>query len=52
MLKPEPGDWRKAERLGRYLEDNMKVVLECQFQKVPDNVVVWSDTDFAGWKRI
>ncbi len=26
--KPEPEDWRKARRLGRYLKDNMRVVLE------------------------
>ena len=49
--KPEQEDWKKAKRLGRYLKDNLRVVLEYKFQKMPESVVVWSDTDFAGCKR-
>ncbi len=41
-LKPEPEDWRKAKRLGRYLKDNARVVLEYNIQKMPENVIVWS----------
>ncbi len=50
--KPEPEGWKKAKRLGRYLKDNMWVVLEYKLQKMPENVIAWSDTDFAGCKRI
>ncbi len=39
ISKPEPEDWRKTKMSGRYLEDNLRVVLEYKFQKLPDNVV-------------
>ncbi len=49
--KPEEQDWRSAKRLARYLQDNKRVVIEYEFQKLPEKVVAWSDTDFAGRKR-
>ena len=49
--KPEEQDWRSAKRLARYLKDNKRMVIEYKFQKLPEKVVVWSDTDFAGCKR-
>ena len=51
MSKPEAGDFQRARRLGRYLEDNSRMMFEYKFQKLPDTVVVWSDTDFAGRPR-
>jgi hypothetical protein len=51
MSKPEEQDWRSAKRLARYLKDNKRMVIEYKFQKLPEKVVVWSDTDFAGCKR-
>ena len=51
MSKPEEQDWRSAKRLARYLKDNKRMVIEYKFQKMPEKVVVWSDTDFAGCKR-
>ena len=51
MSKPEEQDWRSAKRLARYLKANKRVVVEYKFQKLPEKVVVWSDTDFAGCKR-
>jgi hypothetical protein len=49
--KPEEQDWSSAKRLARYLEDNKGVVIEHRFQRMPEKVVVWPDTDFAGCKR-
>ncbi len=51
MSKPEEQDWRSAKRLARYLKDNKRMVVEHKLQKMPEKVVVWSDTDFAGRKR-
>ena len=51
MSKPEEQDWRSAKRLARYLKDSKRMVIEYKFQKLPEKVVVWSDTDFAGCKR-
>ncbi len=47
--KPVPEDWKKATRLGMNLKDNVRVVWEYKFQQMPENVIVWSDADFAGW---
>ena len=41
----------EQRRKTRYLKDNKRVVIECKFQRMPEKVVVWSDTDFAGCKR-
>ncbi len=51
MSKPEAEDWSKAKRLGRYLKDNLRVVLEYKFQKMPEKTAAGSDADFAGRKR-
>ncbi len=51
MSKPEEQDWRSAKRLDRYLKDNKRAVIEYKIQKLPERVVVWSDTDFARCKR-
>jgi hypothetical protein len=51
MSKPEISDWRKVKRLGRYLRDSGRVVYKFGFQRMPEEIVVWSDTDFAGCKK-
>ncbi len=51
MSKPKEQDWKSAKRLARYLKDNMRMVIECHFQRMPEKVVVWSDTEFAGRER-
>jgi hypothetical protein len=48
MSAPEPCDWRSAKRLARYLKDHKRVVVDFKYQEMPKEVVVWSDTDFAG----
>ena len=49
--KPEEQDWSSAKRSARQLKDNKRVVIEYKFQRMPEKVVAWSDTDFAGCKR-
>ncbi len=49
--KPDKKDWRSAKRLTRYLKICRRVLIEPKTQKLPDKVVVWSDTDFWGCKR-
>ena len=49
--KPEEQDWSSAKRLARCLKDNKRVVIEYKFQRMPEKVVAWLDTDFAGCER-
>ena len=38
----------KAKRLARYLLNRRRFITDYKFQKMPTEVVVWSDSDFAG----
>ncbi len=49
MSKPQEQDWRAAKSLARYVKDHKKVVLKYEYQELPKKVVVWPDTDFAGY---
>ena len=51
MSSPEPCDWRSTKRLARYLKDHRRVIVDCKYQETPKEVVVRSDTDFAGCGR-
>ncbi len=51
MSKPEKEDWLRAKRMARYLKGSERVVVKFDFQNMPEEVVVWSDTDFAGCRR-
>ena len=51
ISKPEAGDLRRAKRLGRYLQENSMMVFKYGLQDLPNTVVVWSDTGFAGCRR-
>ena len=48
--KPEEQDWSSARRVARYFKDNERVVIEYKFQRMPEKVVAWSDTNLAGCK--
>ena len=39
MSTPEEQDWRSAKRLARYLKDNKRMVIEYNFQRLPEKVV-------------
>ena len=45
--KPEEQDWSSAKPLARYLKDNRRVVIEHKYQKLPEKVILGSDTDFV-----
>ena len=51
MSKPEKEDGLRAKRLARYLKGSERVVVKFGFQQMPSEIVVWSDTDFAGCRR-
>ena len=51
MPKPEKEDRLRAKRLARYLKGSERVVVKFGFQQMPTEIVVWSDTDFAGCRR-
>ncbi len=52
MSAPEESDVRRVKRMGRYLEGKKKAVSMYTNQAMPEKLVVWSDTDFAGCRRI
>ncbi len=49
--KIEEQDSNSAKRLARYLKDNRRVVIEHQYQKLPERVIAWSEADFADCRR-
>ncbi len=49
--KPEEQDCRSTTRLARYLKDSRREVIEHKLRKLPEKVVAWSNTDFAGRKH-
>ncbi len=50
-VKEEEQDWRAAKGLARYLTNHRRVALGHKYQKLPNKVVVWAATDFAGCGR-
>ncbi len=51
MSAPELSDWKRVKRMARYLEGNGRCVHVFKNQKMPEKVVVWLDSDFAGCRR-
>ena len=51
MPTPKECDWVSAKRLGRYLIGRTRSVLHFGYQDNQSEVVVWSDTDFAGCRN-
>ena len=51
MSTPKECDWISAKRLGRYLIGKTRSVLHFEYQYNQSEVVVWSDTDFAGCRN-
>ena len=48
---PEKVDWARAKRLARYLVRQKRLITDYKFQKMPTEVVIWSDSDHAGCWR-
>ncbi len=51
MSRHEAIDFTRARKLGRYLMDDNRVAFNYRLQRLPETVVVWSGTDFAGCRR-
>ena len=48
MSKPRVCDWVALKRLGRYLVDKLRVVVQFKYQESLEHVAVWTDTDHGG----
>ena len=51
MANPTKGDGRKLRRLGRYLKDSPRCVMEYPYQGVVEELSGYSDSDWAGCRR-
>ena len=40
--------WKNIKRLGRYLKGEPRIVQSFKFQRTPDTIIGWTDTDYAG----
>ncbi len=43
--QPVEQDWKSAQRRARYWKDNKRKAIEYNSQRLPENVVAWSDAD-------
>ena len=50
MAKPCQGDWAALKRIGRYLKGAPRLVQHFRWQKMPEAVSVFTDSDWAGCK--
>ena len=48
MAKPCQGDWAALKRIGRYLKGAPRLVQHFRWQKMPEAVAVFTDSDWAG----
>ena len=48
MSQPRQCDWAQMKRLGRYLVDKTRVIVNFAYQTKPEHLSVWTDTDHAG----
>ena len=51
MASPDEAAWGQLKRVARYLKGEGRVCYEYSRQQYPEEIVVWSDTDFAGCKE-
>ena len=50
MAHPTVGNLKALKRLGRYLKEKPRTVIHFDYQEGSGDIVVWSDTDYAGCK--
>ena len=48
MANPRQGDWAALKRIGRYLKGSPRLVQHFRWQKMPESVDVFTDSDWAG----
>lgn len=51
MSKPRTSDMKKLRKIGRYLIGRPRLVLKFIWQEIPDRVVAFTDSDWAGCGR-
>jgi len=51
MSKPRVADWGAIIHLGRYLKTNPRMVQWFEWQNMPDKIVCFSDSDWAGCRQ-
>ena len=48
MAKPCQGDWAALKRIGRYLKGAPRLIQHFSWQRMPEAVAVFTDSDWAG----
>jgi hypothetical protein len=48
MANPSAEDWPAVKRVSRYLSGAARMVLKFVNQKMPDKIIIWTDSDYAG----
>ena len=51
MSSPTRGSWKGLVKLGKYLKTHSRSGYSYPYQDHPKELVVWTDTDYAGCKR-
>ena len=51
MSKPTQGAWRNLTKLGKYLKHHDRSGYLYRYQDMPQELTIWTDTDYAGCKR-
>ena len=51
MAKPTEKDRGRLKKLIRFLKGCPRYINHYEYQKPVENIVVWTDTDFAGYKK-
>ena len=50
MSSPTKGSWSKLKKLVKYLKEHPRVTIEYEIQKVPKELKIFTDADWAGCK--
>ena len=48
MASPNEEYWIKAKRIGRYIKGEPRLIQEFMFQKMPETIEAYADSDYAG----
>jgi hypothetical protein len=51
MADPSVSDWPAVKRLARYLAGVPRKVTKYSLQKIPEKIVIWTDSHYAGCSR-
>ena len=51
MSKPRASDMKRLKKIGRYLIGRPRLILSFAWQNIPDRIVAFTDSDWAGCTR-